>query len=119
MDDTSHKNSLSTPHKAAIIATLSLLNLGLIYLVYNQNLVFGSPAGKWVYRYFEEIQPIPIWVLTASLVLLWLLVFAGRKFIKKHEGITLAGGFLIALLLQVIITSVHPISQCAGKKRPC
>ncbi len=109
MDDTSHKNSLSTSHKAAIIATLSLLNLGLIYLVYNQNLVFGSSAGKWVYRYFEEIQPIPIWVSAASLILLWLLVFAGGKFIRKHERITLAGVFLIVLLLQLIITSVHPI----------
>ena len=109
MDDTSYKISLSPSHKAAVLATISLLNLGLIYLIYNKNLVFGSSAGKWVYHYFEEIEPIPIWVMAASLVLTWLLVFAAGKFIKKHEGFTLAGVFLIALLLQLIITSVHPI----------
>jgi len=109
MDDTSNMKPLSMPHKVAIIATISLLNLGLIYLIYNQNFVFGSYAGKWVYPYFGEIEPIPIWVLAASLVLLGFLVFVGEKLIQKHEGITIAGVFLISLLLQLIVTSVHPI----------
>jgi len=97
------------PHKIALLVTASLVTLMAIYLIYNQNIVFGSKAGRWVYPYFDESAAVPIWVLLAVLFLIWLLVFPGGKLIQRREAITLTIGFTAALLLQLIIASMNPI----------
>ena len=82
-----------------------------VYLVYTKNFIFGSEAGKWVYSYFDNPISIPRWIPIVVFILVGLTIFIGAKLIFSNEKATLLGCFLIAVLIQILIQQVYPISM--------
>jgi hypothetical protein len=109
------KSSISTQpssnsNTVALILTFCAISALLIFLIYSQNIVFGSKAGLWTYPYFKTITAIPLWIPISVLLLLGLLIFIGSRLIFLYEKTTLFGCFFITFCIQGLINSVYPIS---------
>lgn len=96
-----------------LVITFCLLSLFLLYLILNQNFIFGSAPGGWVYPYFSSTNPVATWIAIAVLLLCGVLIFGGSWAIRKHEKTTLAACFVIAVCVQVLLQSVYryPMSE--------
>jgi hypothetical protein len=101
---------LSNASFVALTATFFVINALLIYLIYSKNFVFGSTAGNWVYPYFKENTSVSLWIPVAIFFLLSFSVIVGDKLILTHEKITLAGCFLMVVMIQILIHRVYRIS---------
>jgi hypothetical protein len=99
-------NSDSVP----LILTFCIISAFIFYLVYTGNFVFGSKAGGWVYPYFDPAQPLSRWMLLIVLVILSLMIFFGSKLILIYEKFTLLGGYLLAVIVQLLIRTTYPIT---------
>jgi hypothetical protein len=94
----------------ALILTFFAINALLIYLVYSKNIIFGSKTGNWDYPYFKTIPSIPFWIPLAVFLCLIPIVFIASKWINTHEKLVLAGCFLAALAIQILIHRPYPYS---------
>jgi hypothetical protein len=105
---------LSTQEKhhnfVALILTFFAINALMIYLVYSNNIIFGSKAGNWDYPFFKTIVSTPIWIPLAVFLILLPTIFIGSKWINSHEKLVLVGCFFIALAIQILINRAYPYS---------
>jgi hypothetical protein len=92
----------------SVILTFCVISAYLIYLVYTQNIVFGSAYGHWVYPYFAHLQHIPVWIPGVVLLSLILLIFVGGRLIFSYEKMTLLGCFPILVMIQLWIHAIYP-----------
>jgi hypothetical protein len=109
MDNKSTSSQIFFPHTVAIILTFCSITVLLVYLVYAENFVFGSTAGKWTYPFFSRVTPISYWIPITVLILLGIFIFIGSKTIFNYEKLTLLGSFFVAIAIQLIVNSVYPI----------
>jgi hypothetical protein len=93
----------------SVILTACAVSLLKTYMVYMRDLVLGSSAGKWVYPYLENVQPIPLWMPVTALLFLGLMIFLGSQWIQVHEMLTLAISFLSLIIIQVLLHRVYVI----------
>jgi hypothetical protein len=100
----------SNTNTVPLILTFCAISALLIFLIYSQNIVFGSKAGLWTYPYFRTITSIPLWIPLSVLLLLGLFIFFGSKLIVVYEKTTLVAGFFVTFCVQSLINSVYPIS---------
>ena len=110
--DTKHLSVSETSNEIdfiVVIWTACIVSLLLTYMVYGRDLVLGSSAGQRVYPYFETVQPIPLWIPMAALLLLGLAIFLGSQWIQVHEKLTVAVSFLGLLFVQVLLHRVYAI----------
>lgn len=111
MENKGTENRLSSSHAISLILTFCSISALFIYLIYSQNIVFGSREGNWVYSYFGNPNSIPRWILICVLVLTALFIYLGARFIQHHEWMTLLGGFVIALAIQVLLQKIYPFAM--------
>ena len=113
MDNSPFSKELPNPHKTSLVLSFCLISCIFIYLVFSRNFIFGSKAGKWVYPFFSDIAPIPVWIPIVVFLLLGVLVIWGSKHIYRHEIATLIIGVLIAITIQILINSIYhfPLSE--------
>ena len=97
-------------HAVALVLTACAVSALMTFLVYSQNFIFGSRAGNWIYAYFKPTPWVPGWLIMLALVMVALMICCGRMWIGSHEKITLAGGFLVAVVLQLLMRGVYPVS---------
>jgi hypothetical protein len=81
----------SNSNSVALILTFCAISALLIFLVYSQNIVFGSKAGLWTYPYFRTITSIPLWIPISVLLLLGLFIFIGSKLIVIYPKLPPSG----------------------------
>ena len=88
--------------------SLCAISFVFIYLIYSKNIVFGSDAEGFSYAYFETVQNMPRWILFAVLLLLAAFVFGGSRMIQKKEKLTLVGGLVLAIAIQILVQKIYP-----------
>lgn len=111
-NETSSASTQSTStDKISLLLVFCAVAILMMFLVYTENFIFGSEKGNWQYRYFKEVAQIPLWQSMIILGLLFLSIFIGGKLIHKHEVPTLFGCFLAAIIIQILIRNIYPISM--------
>ena len=113
MDVKSSPDSEGSSNSVPLVLTFCFISLLLIYLVYSQNIIYGSKPGHWIYPYFKTLTAIPLWLPLSIILLLGLLIFTGSKLILVFEKTTLIACFLLVFVIQILIHSVYPVSLAA------
>ena len=113
MENKSSENELPASQAISLTMTFCFISAVFIYLIYSNNIVFGSKVGGWIYPYFKNTDPISLWIPLTVLFLAGVFIYVGDKLIKKYEKATLLGCFLIAVVIQILIQSLYhfPMGQ--------
>jgi len=99
----SNKSSLQP---IGLILTFCTISAVFIYLIYSGNFVFGSTAGGWTYINKPWIASIPKWIPIISAIFIGVIIILGGKLIQKYEKPTLLGSLILAIALQIMISSM-------------
>lgn len=110
MENKSSQNTIPSSFAVSLTVSFCIISALFIYLIYSENLVFGSKIGNWVYPYFKTANPIHFWIPLTVLVLTGALVYLGSRLIQRNEKITLLGCFLVAVAIQIILQKIYPYS---------
>lgn len=109
--DNSNESKKLRNQTVAIILTICAVSIFFIFLIYSQNIVFGSILGNWEYRYFHSFSNIPIWMPLVLLLLVGAQIFIGHSLIEKHEKAILLGVFITAVVVQILLQSIYQYSM--------
>jgi hypothetical protein len=107
MEEKPIKKQLIPSQYIPLILTFCSISALFIYLIYSQNLVFGSTLGQWTFPYFQNMIRPPFWIPLLLFVLTGVLIYLGSKLINKHEAVTLIGGFIIAIAIQILFQQIY------------
>jgi hypothetical protein len=109
MENEDYKSKLLSTQALTLIITFCSISVLFIFLIYSQNLIFGSTAGEWLYPYFSHIDSIPPWIPISVIFLSGILVYAGSRTIERYEVAALVGCFVISVVIQIFIQNIYPI----------
>jgi hypothetical protein len=114
--DKSTSLTTQTSNFVALFLTFFAINGLFIYLIYVQNIWFGSKAGKWDYPYFKKIESIPIWIPVVVLLLLGVSIYIGSRWIQSHEKLVVLGWYPVAVIIQLLMRRIyrHSLGDIVG-----